>query len=203
MGMKGDGTRLDRPRVLLLGDSIRMSYQPLVAGQMADRAEVVGPEDNGRWAAYTREHLPRWLALWGTPDIVHWNNGLWDCGHWSDRDPEQIPLEDYVTTLRQVLNDLRALTSSIIWATITPIDENRTRGQYGFNYSNAEIDTYNAAALALMAAEDVAVNDLHAIVSADLADNLDEDLLHLSEQGKQRCATAVTAAIDRLVQQPG
>ena len=26
-----------------------------------------------------------------------------------------------------------------------------------------------------MAAEDVAVNDLHAIVSADLADNLDEE----------------------------
>ena len=196
--MSGHGDP-DRPRVLLLGDSIRLSYQPLVAEHMADRAEVVGPADNGRWAAYTREHLPQWLAELGTPDVVHWNNGLWDCGHWWQRDPQQIPIEDYVASLRQILNDLRAATASIIWATMTPIDENREPGRYGFDYTNAEIDNYNAAALAVMATEGVAVNDLHAVVGADLADNLEEDLQHLSERGMQRCAAAVAAAIDRML----
>ncbi|MDD1650509.1 MAG: hypothetical protein LUO80_08970 [Methylococcaceae bacterium] len=33
-------------RMLLLGDSIRMGYQPLVMDMLADLAKVVGPEDN-------------------------------------------------------------------------------------------------------------------------------------------------------------
>ncbi len=199
MSRPDDGTRMGRPRVLLLGDSIRLSYQPLVAARMADRAEVVGPDDNGRWAAYTQQHLSQWVAALGRPDVVHWNNGLWDCGHWWEREPQQIPLEEYVAALRQILHHLRGLTPSIIWATITPIDEARTPGQYGFDYANAEIDAYNAAAQAVMNAEGVAVNDLHAIVAADVAVNLEEDRLHLSERGQQRCAVAVAAAVDRML----
>ncbi|MDP7741669.1 MAG: SGNH/GDSL hydrolase family protein [Lentisphaeria bacterium] len=188
-----------RPRVLLLGDSIRSSYQPLVAKLMADRADVVGPDENGRFAAHTHSRLAGWLAELGRPDIVHWNNGLWDCGHWWEREPEQIPLDQYVATLRRILDDLRALTQSIIWATTTPIHEDRIAGQYGFDYTNKEIDTYNAAALAVMTAEGVAVNDLHAVISADVGENLGEDLLHLSERGQQRCAAAVVTAIERLM----
>ena len=36
----------DLPKVLLLGDSIRMSYQPLVGQLLVGRASVVGPADN-------------------------------------------------------------------------------------------------------------------------------------------------------------
>ena len=199
MPVQNESEMHNRPRVLLLGDSIRNSYQPLVAKLMADRADVVVPDENGRFAGHTRSRLAGWLAELGQPDIVHWNNGLWDCGHWCEREPEQIPLDEYVATLRQILDDLRALTRSIIWATITPIHEDRIADQYGFNWTNKEIDTYNAAALAVMTAESVAVNDLHAVVNADIRENLEEDLLHLSERGQQRCAAAVVAAIDRMM----
>ena len=40
----------DLPRVLLLGDSIRMSYQPHVAELLAGRAVVVGPADNCQYS---------------------------------------------------------------------------------------------------------------------------------------------------------
>ena len=125
MPMQNESEMRNRPRVLLLGDSIRGSYQPLVAKLMADRAEVVGPDENGRFAAYTHSRLAGWLAELGHPDIVHWNNGLWDCGHWCEREPKQIPLDEYVATLRQILDDLRALTRSIIWATS---DDGRVNG---------------------------------------------------------------------------
>ena len=43
----------DLPKVLLLGDSIRMSYQPLVAQLLEGRATVVGPADNCQYSLYT------------------------------------------------------------------------------------------------------------------------------------------------------
>jgi len=69
-----------KPKVILLGDSQRGRYQPCVAQMLSDRAEVVGPGENGRFSLYTAMRLPIWLKELGTPDIVHWNNGLWDLG---------------------------------------------------------------------------------------------------------------------------
>ena len=39
--------------VLLLGDSIRMGYEPHVRRKLEGRAEVFGPNENGRFALYT------------------------------------------------------------------------------------------------------------------------------------------------------
>ena len=52
----------DLPRVLLLGDSIRMSYQPHVAELLAGRAVVVGPADNCQYSLYTLSSLRRWVT---------------------------------------------------------------------------------------------------------------------------------------------
>ncbi len=40
------------PKILLLGDSIRKSYQLSVAEKLAGVAEVVGPEDNCQFSTY-------------------------------------------------------------------------------------------------------------------------------------------------------
>ena len=37
-------------QILLLGDSLRMGYQPFVAKKLEGKAQVSGPEENGRWA---------------------------------------------------------------------------------------------------------------------------------------------------------
>ena len=75
-------------KVLLLGDSIRMSYQALVAENLAGKVEVVGPADNCQYSLFTLSSLDRWMGEFGQPDIVHWNNGLHDCGHNPEVDPE-------------------------------------------------------------------------------------------------------------------
>ncbi len=36
--------------IILLGDSVRMQYQPVVAEKLSDIAAVSGPEENGRWS---------------------------------------------------------------------------------------------------------------------------------------------------------
>ena len=47
--------------LFLLGDSIRMQYQPVVAEKLKDLAEISGPHDNGRWSGYTLNSLRFWL----------------------------------------------------------------------------------------------------------------------------------------------
>ena len=56
-------------QVLLLGDSIRMQYQPVVGQKLADIAEVSGPEENGRWSGYTLNSLRFWLPQLPSPDL--------------------------------------------------------------------------------------------------------------------------------------
>jgi hypothetical protein len=46
-------------KVLLLGDSIRMSYQRYVARLLEGKETVVGPADNCQYALYTLSSLDR------------------------------------------------------------------------------------------------------------------------------------------------
>ena len=186
--------------MLLLGDSIRMSYQPVVAELLAGRAEVVGPAENCQFSAFTLESLDRWLAELGRPDMVHWNNGLHDVGHNPGRSPVQYPLDTYLANLRAILAKLRATGATVIWATMTPVHPARPFVTTEWSWRNEEIDAYNEAALELMHSERVPVNDLHTIVVADCDRYLAEDMLHLSEAGIRRCAAAVfDAAMDVLL----
>ena len=186
----------DKPKVLLLGDSIRLSYQPIVANLLAREAEVVGPEENGQFSLYTASSLNRWLRDLGTPALVHWNNGIHDAGHNPDRYPEQIPLEMYYANLELILRRLLQTGARIIWATTTPVHPSRPVVKNTWWWHNEEIDRYNTAALDLMQRYGVAVNDLHAVVQADCDKYLAaRDGLHLSESGQNACAQAVATAI--------
>ncbi len=191
----------DRPRVLLLGDSIRMSYQPAVRELLADEAEVVGPGENGQFALYTQGAIDRWLPQLGTPDVVHWNNGLHDVGHRPNRCPHQIPLEMYAGELPHILWRLRETGADVIWATTTPVHPDRPWSDTNWSWRNAEIDAYNIAALKVMRSRDVPINDLHALVAADYDRMLCPDQLHLSAEGVRTCAAAVAAAVRTVLQQ--
>ncbi len=187
------------PRVLLLGDSIRMSYQATVAETMKE-ATVVGPAENCQFAAYTRERLPVWLEELGMldavqPDVVHWNNGLHDVGHNPARDPVKFPVDVYVDHLKAILGMLQDTGAKIVWATLTPVHPDRLISEETWAWHNDEIDEFNAAALEVMQSAGLPVNDLHALVGSDVDTYLSEDMLHLSAEGIDACAAAVVKAV--------
>ena len=183
------------PKVLLLGDSIRMSYQPLLAEILAGKAEVVGPADNCQYSLFTLSSLDRWIGALGEPDIVHWNNGLHDCGYNPNRSPMQIQLDMYRANLGFILQRLRQRTPNVIWASSTPAHPDRPFRDSEWSWRNEEIDRYNEEALELMVANDVPVSDLHELVWADVDQLLSEDQLHLSEAGKKTCAEAAAESV--------
>ena len=185
----------DTTRVWLLGDSIRMSYQPRVGELLEGKAEVVGPADNGQFSLYTLSSIDRWLPEIGQPDIIHWNNGLHDVGHNPVRSPVQIPLVDYRRNLEILLGRLLGMASHVIWATTTPVHPDMPFLDTTWGWRNEEIDEYNAAARELMKSRNVPINDLHALVWSHVDEYLGEDQLHLSEAGVEACAQAVADVI--------
>ena len=157
-----------KPRVLLLGDSIRASYQPLVAQKVKEAADVVGPEDNCQYSLYTLSSLDRWLNQLGKPDIVHWNNGLHDAGHNPNRYPVQIPLDMYRANLEFILNRLEQVSSQVIWATTTPVHPKKASLADQWSWKNQEINQYNEAAVGLMKKHGIPINDLHSLVLSNV-----------------------------------
>lgn len=189
----------DRPKLLLLGDSIRLSYQDAVEKLVGRRAAVVGPAENCRHAAFTLDNLDRWLAELGDPHVVHWNNGLHDVGHNPWRSPHQFPLDAYTANLRRILARLRETGAEIVWATTTPIHPDSPFREDDWSWDSEEIVWYNATARELMESDDVKVNDLHALVAAEPGRFLAEDKVHLGPEGVRRCAEAVWGAVEEFI----
>jgi lysophospholipase L1-like esterase len=185
----------EQPVLMLLGDSIRMIYQPVVTDLLQGTARVVAAAENARFALYTLQSLDRWLKGLPVPDVIHWNNGLWDVGHSAERVPAQIPLDMYVGNLEFILRRLRATGATVVWATITPIHPPRVDKGDGWSWKSEEIDRYNAAATELMVRHAVPVNDLNAVVRSDLGRYLPPGDHHINEAGARACARAVVEAV--------
>lgn len=180
-------------RVLLLGDSIRLNYAPYVYRKLSDKAHITTPEDNGRFAKYTLHELPGWLKTLGTPDIVHWNNGLWDLHHFDGCHP-LTPLADYIQDLERVAMLLKTTGAHIIFATCTtPLPENP-------EWDNREVDTYNQAAKRLMERLNIPVNDLYRLTAGKEAQFINQDdLIHLNREGIRLIGEQVVQTIEPLL----
>jgi lysophospholipase L1-like esterase len=176
-------------RVLLLGDSIRMGYEQLVRDGLKGIAEVVAPEENCRFAKHTLWGVNLWIKDLGKPDIVHWNIGLWDLHHEAPMAEALTSLNEYIDTLKRILNELQRTGAIILFATTTPVATD------AIGRSNAEIDLYNSVAVEIMLKNDIEINDLNSIVKQDLTGNICEDKLHLSKHGNHMCAKQVIEKI--------
>lgn len=176
-------------KVMLLGDSIRMSYQEEVQRCLGEDYNVWGFEKNGRYAKYTLNELREYVKVFGTPDIIHWNNGLWDTQIEYVEDGAFTPIDEYMSYIRRILRELRKLTPYVIFATTTPV-----RPQIA-TQKNEIIDAYNACVVDFMKANGVMVNDLNVLVASDRDRYLCEDNMHLSNDGVAVCGRAVADCI--------
>lgn len=179
-------------QILLLGDSIRMQYQPVVGEKMADIARVSGPEENGRWSGYTLNSLRFWLPGLPSPDLVQWNCGLWDMGDDYQEGRHFYPPDLYEETCHRICRILRKVTGKpdlpIVIATTTPT----LHGDHG------DILLYNELLKKVAVEENAAVNDLYSVVSPRKAEMIGEDRIHLTPAGIEAVAEQ-TAAILRAV----
>ena len=180
-------------QVLLLGDSIRMQYQPVVGKKLADIACVTGPEENGRWSGYTLNSLRFWLPELPSPDLVQWNCGLWDMGDDYQEGRHFYPPEMYEETCRRICRILRKLTGKpelpILIATTTPT----------LHEDHEDVRLYNDVLRKVAAEENAIINDLYDVVFSAKDGMIGEDHIHLTPAGTEAVAEQTAAVIRRIL----
>ena len=179
-----------KPRVVLLGDSIRLiGYGEPVAEALSPDFDVWQPDSNGRYAKHTLRELFHWAGAIEGSDIIHWNNGLWDVCDLYDDGPF-TPLDTYVEDMLRLAELLKKRTRVLIFATTTPVREENPHN------SNARIAAYNAALVPRLQEIGVRINDLYTPVLADIPRYIRaDDLIHLTDAGIALCADLVEKAI--------
>ena len=185
----------DTPLIVLIGDSIRMGYQAHVISQLAGRAEVWAPEENGGDSRNVLVHLDQWVLV-RQPDLVHVNCGLHDLKRAFGAESE-VPLDEYERNVRQILQKLqRELNGAVVWATTTPVDENWHHRNKGFDRLEADVEAYNVAARAVAEDIGVPIDDLFAIVQQEgKARLLTQDGVHFTEEGSQLLGRTVAECV--------
>ena len=184
-------------KVVLIGDSIRRGYQPLVV-EKCKRAEVWGPEENCRHSLWAYDYFQEWVAD-QEPDIVHVNFGIHDVTRLADGE-HQILLPQYRLCLQRFIDRVKELgNTQMIWATTTPLyqpDPNKPMAQWGIQ-ERAELKDYNDAALEIATGKGLAINDLHDVIFRnDFSKCLTEDGCHMTEFGNDLLSDAVVQAIE-------
>lgn len=158
-----------RPRVLILGDSI---YQPIgrsLTSELKDKVEVVTPAIQPgeiRNSSTALDNIDQWVGTekW---DLIHFNFGLGDLIYRAPgmksfrvmaKDAGGIRAtkpQDYENNLRELVRRLKSTNATLVWANTTPIRHSASN----VFVKGSEIE-YNAIAEKVMIEEKVAVNDM-------------------------------------------
>jgi len=183
------------PLVVLIGDSIRMGYQGYVASQLAGRAEVWAPKENGGDSRKVLAHLDPWVLM-RRPELVHVNCGLHDLKRAFGAE-SAVSLAEYERNVRQILQKLqRELNGAVVWATTTPVDGTWHNQNKGFDRLEADVEAYNAEACAVAMDLGGPSDDLFAVVEREgKARLLTQDGVHFTEEGSQLLGRAVAECI--------
>lgn len=191
------------PKVVLVGDSIRLSYAPIVTQQLDGRAVVVSPKPNGGDSSNVLKNLDQWVIR-EKPAIVHFNCGIHDTKKFRQTGRFQVSPEQYAANLRQIVERIREDTEAIvIFATTTPIlDDRAAAARQGRDYEllGASVQQYNAIARKVMAELKVPVNDLHGAVADPEAPQTTEALIgkdgvHLTAPARELLGKQVARAV--------
>ena len=164
--------------ILLIGDSIRRGYDSAVKKTLEGIAEVYFPEDNCRFASYLLRYIGDYGALIknGTPDIIHWNAGLWDCLRQYGEDAH-TPIEVYAYYIERICLRIKKLypNATVIFATSTSVISEKMAE--GFKRYNKEIEEYNSAAAEIVKKHGFLIDDLYT-VSTKLPESAHSDAVH-------------------------
>ena len=186
------------PNVLLIGDSISMSYTASVREKLAGIANVYRAPDNCRSTRQTLAQIETYLGhqRW---DVIHFNWGIHDLTHLNESGqaappPEgklQVPLDQYRDNIRKLLRRLHETDARLIWASTTPVGSKAD--VHGFR-RNSDVIAYNRVAREVQENENIGINDLYSLVKPQ-AERWLSDGVHLTRHGQTVLAKAVAQSI--------
>lgn len=181
-------------KLLLIGDSIRMNYDRYVRQALEGQAQVLTPDENACFAAYTYYAIGDWehrLRFGEDVDLIHWNVGLHDVIRFHYDEP-MTPPDIYGYYLRRIIRRLKDVypRAQQIFALSTPGRDEKYVLPWIVR-KNRDIDEINRVALGVMEQNGVPVNDLASVVRQYDPDEIYADATHYNYAGAVILAKAV------------
>ena len=195
------------PNVLILGDSISIGYTLQVRALLKGKANVfraMTPDGrrqmNCSGTTTGVQKIDTWLDghKWA---VIHFNWGLHDLKHVkvagtaqnsnNPNDPLQATVEQYTKNMDMIVGKLKATGARLIFATTTPV----APGTINPLRETDAPQRYNAAALKIIKANGIRVNDLFAFCDPHLAEWQLPHNVHFKPEGSAALAKKVAAVI--------
>ena len=179
------------PRVFLIGDSISMGYTIPVRKLLQGKANVLRAMENCGPTTRGIERLDKWLDV-GKLDVIHFNFGLHDLYVPPETGKPRVDIKDYEENLRKIVERLKKTGAKLIWASTTAVVDGPGRKR-----QNKDVIAYNEAALRVIQAEGIPVDDLY----SELMKNPDREKIttpegtHFTAEGYDLLAKRVAASI--------
>lgn len=188
-------------RIALIGDSIRIGYEPHVRERLKGHV-FVSPKENCGDSMSLLENFDRWFAS-SRAELFYVNVGLHDVRFGREALHHQGSPSEYEANLGELAGRFRGLKGGkrIVWALTTPVNNERhDRTHPEFTRSDAEIRRYNTIARTVMGASGILVHDLYEVVTQGGADTLlSEDGVHFTPAGYTLLGEAVAAYLAPLL----
>jgi|GEM_PF-2643645 len=185
------------PRVLLIGDSISIGYTLDTRAMLKGKVNLHRIPVNGGATGRGLQEIDKWLGA-GKWDVIHFNWGLHDLKYvvpgagklaMPPEGKRVEPVARYAANLDKLVKRMRKTGAKLIFATTTPVPE----GCRGRVAGDAKI--YNTAAIKVMKANSVSVNDLYAFALPRLKTIQRPANVHFLPAGSKALATQVAAKI--------
>jgi acyl-CoA thioesterase-1 len=198
----------ERPRVLIIGDSISIGYTPFVKKLLADVADVTRPTANCGSTRIGLRDIDKWLGdtAW---TVIHFNFGVHDLGYRFADDRIQdnngvyatpnngghqnVSLEEYESNLRKISTRLKKTGAKLIFATTTPISADLNA------YVKDTEQPYNKVALRVMKDENIEVNDLWEYIKPQIDTTQIPGNPHFTSKGSKVLAQKVAESIRKSI----
>src|SRR5262245_14730647 len=188
------------PRVLIIGDSISIGYQPSLREALQGKANVHRPAINCGPTTRGVEQIEQWLATdnsGGKWDLIHFNFGLHDVRHFddqgkgtdADKGHRQVSEADYEKNLELLVVRMKRTSAKLIFALTTPVPADSAGRVPGDEVR------YNEIARRVMQKHGVAIDDLYAFALPRLAEIQRPADVHFKPEGSKQLADQVAASI--------
>jgi lysophospholipase L1-like esterase len=193
----------DKPRILIIGDSISGGYTPYVQEYFEDKATVVRISENGKHAGYGLTRIREYIGdeKW---DIIHFNYGLHDLCYrhrdsklYGGRDKinGKLPygIDKYEENLDSLVIIMKELSDAkLIFLTTTYVPENE-----GGRFAEDAI-LYNEVAKKVMNKHHVIVNDIYdQSIEIHQKYGLGDDDVHYTDEGSEMLAKIICEFLEK------
>lgn len=201
--------------VFLIGDSVRLGYEPKLRELLGDDVTVYSPAENCRFTKFALWGIHWWWESMGCPhiDVAHFNAGIWDLHRCTgDGQPFSLP-DEYDRDIERLGRRIQRIADKVIFANCIPggagLDEMQKinaleNSDSGFTKVcltlperewNVEVARYNAIAEGAMKRCGIPVNDLYSVIAPDTARFISSDGVHPTPAGYDALAEKCAAEI--------